>query len=198
MDDLDRKIRDLLIELELPHGAWEIGRVREDVDIAIEAAATPRERLRLTARKAGSLVKTADRLLKIAADHDLAACEDLRVVRRLKRLGEIDLLRPAVTGPDMRPWLHACCLNFLDAWRGIAQAPGAKPSADGVWDWGRESPAMAFLVRCCQLVDEDVNSAAIKYAFEKAEPDTSEEERAAAYEAWRHTPLAKKLFEPDD
>lgn len=199
MDALNHKIERLLEDAKLPTHAWAMDRLREDIEIAQALAAEPPERRRLPNREAKTLANAAERVLRAAAKHNLASREDLRIVRRLKRLAELDLLLPAFTGPDVRPWLWACCQNFLETWRDLAIDPETGTRRPhGLWERGLPSPALAFLEACSQLVDPTVNTSAILTARDAAGPEASDEERMAAYEEWSNDPIAKKLRKSDD
>lgn len=206
MDALDARIRQVLVGHGLPRGAcadypvWAAERLREDVEIAIDVAALPPER-RWKKREVSEVAAAAEKLGRKAAASGLASADELAAVARIQRRARVAATLPSPPGPALRPWLWPCCLNFLDAWRALGGHP------DGVWSRSEDSPALAFLVACCRLVDPAVTASAILRARaaspEKAPPATSRERqaqeaaRAAAYEAWSDAPAATLLSRRD-
>lgn len=189
MDELDAQIQELLAEQGLVVSGGAVARVRQDIEGARECAATRLERPRMRKRDAQKAQRAAQVLMELRANE--ATADELRMLRRIKRDAEVDLLTPPAHGPSERPWIWWNCRLMLETWRLLTDAP------DGVWSRDEPSPALKYLTACCQLVDPTVTKSTIlrsKTNWERAqrlEPDFE------SYRAWSESELAQKLREPD-
>ncbi|MEZ5958402.1 MAG: hypothetical protein R3C27_14455 [Hyphomonadaceae bacterium] len=166
-EDIKEAVLTILQTHDLPAHENAVEHVVETVTCARWCAAERLERPKLPNRVATKLRNAMTTGLEIAQARELASPTELEVLRRLRRLAESDSLRPRSTpGPQIRPWLWYWCAEFLDAWRRLTTRPA------GVWmtDSDAPSPALAFLVDCCRLVDPTVNTSAILNA-KKKNPD---------------------------
>lgn len=156
MDELDTEIAAILQQSDLPTDADAIERVREDVDIAREAARDTAA-LKLPRDRAIDFVNAAKLVIRIAREYGLATEEQLEPIRRM---GKEANLRLAVTDkPIRRHWLGPCAANFKGAWEAIT----TKPSG---FHYGDEpSPSLKFATDCCKLIDLDVNASAVLRAY---------------------------------
>jgi hypothetical protein len=156
VDELDAKIAAVLARLDLPTDATAVERVREDVDIALEAARETAA-LKLPRGEAVDFVNAAKLMIRIARDHGLATEDQLLAIRRMGKQANVRL---AVTDkPIRRHWLGPCAANFKGAWEAITTKPSGLHYRDD------PSPALAFVTACCQIIDADVNASAVLRAY---------------------------------
>ncbi len=202
-EDLEEAVRTILQTHNLPAHENVVEYVVETVTCARWCAAERLERPKLPKRVATKLRNAMNTGLEIAQAGGLASPTELKVLRRLRRLAESDSLRPRSTpGPQIRPWLWHWSVEFLDSWRRLTTRPAGVYMTDS-----EPSPALAFLVDCCRLVDPKVNARAILKAKELAPPPLwglSQEEfkkqqatAQALYEELWQSEWLQKLHEPD-
>lgn len=180
MDALDAEIAAILKEFDLPTDADAIERVREDVDIAREAARDTAA-LKLPRAKALDFVNAAKLIIRTAKEYGLATSEELANVRRLAREANF---RVVVGGkPTRRQWLGPCAANFRDAWERITT------KASGFHNRPEPSAALRFATACCKLIDSGVNVSAVLRAYRefKARQEMTPDEYAQFQQSnlWR-------------
>jgi hypothetical protein len=156
VDELDSKIATILARFDLPADAAAIERVREDVDIALDAARETAA-LKLPKDAAIDFVNAVKLIIRIARDYGLASEQQLLEIRRMGKQANVRL---ALTDkPIRRQWLGPCVANFRGAWEAITTKPSGLHYGDD------PSPALAFVTACCQIVDPEVNASAALRAY---------------------------------
>lgn len=186
MDELDSKIAAILALFELPGDPAAIARVREDVDIALEAG---RETAALKLPKATAIdfVNAAKLMLQIAREYGLATEQQLSAIRRLGKQANVRLA--VADKPIRRHWLGPCAANFRGAWEAITMKPSGLHYGDD------PSPALAFVTACCQIVDAEVNASAVLRAYREFLSMT--EMTADEYAQFCQSDLWRKLSRSD-
>jgi len=186
MDELDHRIRAVLAGANLPETDWAVARLREDVAFAAECARDTAA-LRLTKGDAIKLENAAKCILRLAREHSLEDPAQLQAVRRLLREARRRLL--VTNQPAPRIWLWPCCINFVETWTELTDAPA------GVYHDAFPSPALLFVTACCQLIDESVTTSAIMRAKrDYVEPPEMTDEEWAAF---RQSELGRFLYQSD-
>lgn len=183
----DASIGQLLRDESLPAEAWAVELVRDNLELAFELASQTEPQI-LPKPKATPLVNAATRILRDAQEFGLADADDLTVVRLIKCRAEFALLVTLEGGPEPRPWLGPCAMNFLDVWKRLTDRRVAL---------NEEGKAVLFVTRCCELIDDDVNESAVLRAIKsfQADDEPSQSERADSYEAWGRSQVGQKWFE---
>lgn len=206
-DGLDQVVRLILRTRGLPVRDEAVEFMIETVECARACASLNLDRPRMGKRAATKFRNAMRTGVDLSSKYGVASAEELKVLRRILRLAEVEaLMPPTKSGPRIRVWLWYWCEEFLEFWRRTTDRP------PGVWmrDSDLPSPALAFLVDCCRLVDPTVNASAILYAKENAEPSSpnawqlSHEDFAArtnaqhdAYNELWQSEWLQKLHEPN-
>lgn len=180
MSDLNERIAAILVQFTLPSDQWSIERVREDVEIAQEAARDTAA-LKLPKQEAIDFVNAAKLMLRTAQAYGLAKDEELRAIRRLGKQANVRL---AVTArPISYHWLGSCAANFRGAWEALTANPSGLHYGD------EPSPALKFVTACCRIVDESINESAVLRAYrlhaETKEMTPEEYEEFCQSDLWR-------------
>jgi hypothetical protein len=186
MDDLDAKIAAILGEFELRGDDWAIKRVREDVEIAQDAARATAA-LKLPKDAAIDFVNAAKLVIRIAREYGLATEEQLKPIRGMGTQANVRL---AVTDkPRRRPWLGPCAANFRAAWEAITT------KASGLHCRDEPSPTLKFVTACCQIIDPTVKPSAVRRAYHEylAVREMTDEE----YKAFLQSDLWQELSRSD-
>ncbi len=155
LDGIFPRLESLLRTRKLPYDARAVARLKEDLEIALDAVEESAAWAMLK-DDAVALAAAIDEVFKQAANYDLEHSGELQGLRRLRTFVATRL---SMKGKPLgRAWLWPCCLNFLETWTMLTQRPA------GVYHDIEESPALLFLVDCCKLIDPTVNASAIRYA----------------------------------
>lgn len=168
-------------EADLPTHDWAVERLREDVEVAVDAARYGATRA-LPVDDAKALLGAANSLLRLNREHKLLKPEILDEVHRLKVDAEVRL--DLGGKPSSRPWLWPCCMNFLAVREALTSGP------NGVYYWPEPSPALIFLEACCKLIDETANQGAILLAKKEYDSGIMSDEQ---YGAFLQSDIGRKL-----
>jgi hypothetical protein len=203
-EDLEEAVRTLLQRHELPDHEDALEAAVEMIVCARMCAAEWMGERRMDKRAATKFRNAMRTGIDSVLEYRLADAEYVKMLRHLHHLAEVEISTESES--NKHPWLWYWCEEFLDFW---SRATDRLP---GVWrrDADAPSPALAFLVDCCRLVDPSVSARVILYAKSKAEPRSpnawelspedfarrSTEQHDAYNEFWQ-SKWMQKLHEPD-